>query len=307
MTNQITKRLVPSSNWKAMRKAHSQPKKKATSNSTLPVAVKKAKVVKSTPKTTFVEAPLPVVATKPTPSVPKTEEIASTSSLSSEVSSQLAILSQIDSFLFTESDLSTTEDTTAKLGRYISLDCEMVKGIYTPSILARASIVNYNGSVLLDTFVAPSEPVEDYLTSVSGVTPDLLHGAPTFASVQIKIKELLSGRILIGHSVEKFDLAACGISHPPADVRDTSSYAPFRELYAKEMGGSRKRAPPLKWLAKHVLGRGDEFQGGQHSSVEDAKACMELYVSAKQRWEGDAVLKQRNDVSDVMERALKAC
>jgi RNA exonuclease 4 len=71
----------------------------------------------------------------------------------------------------------------------------------------------------LDTFVAPSEPVEDYLTSVSGVTPDLLQGAPSFASVRLQIKELLKGRILIGHSVEKFDLAVCGISHPPADVR----------------------------------------------------------------------------------------
>ena len=37
------------------------------------------------------------------------------------------------------------------------------------SIVARVSVVDFNGVVLLDTFVSPTLPVVDYRTSVSGV------------------------------------------------------------------------------------------------------------------------------------------
>ena len=37
------------------------------------------------------------------------------------------------------------------------------------SILAHVSIVDFNGIVLLDTFVSPTLPVVDYRTNVSGV------------------------------------------------------------------------------------------------------------------------------------------
>lgn len=52
----------------------------------------------------------------------------------------------------------------------VAIDCEMVGvGDGRQSILARVSVVDYNGVVLLDTFVAPTKPVIDYRTAVSGV------------------------------------------------------------------------------------------------------------------------------------------
>jgi RNA exonuclease 4 len=39
------------------------------------------------------------------------------------------------------------------------------------SALARVSLVNYNGAVLMDDFVKPQERVTDFRTSVSGITP----------------------------------------------------------------------------------------------------------------------------------------
>ena len=52
------------------------------------------------------------------------------------------------------------------------------------SALARVAVVNFNGHVLLDTFVKPVEKVIDYRTQWSGVRPqDLING--TFFSCHV--------------------------------------------------------------------------------------------------------------------------
>ncbi len=53
----------------------------------------------------------------------------------------------------------------------IALDCEMVGGGEKGriSMLARCSIVNHRGDVLLDTYVAPVAKVTDYRTRWSGI------------------------------------------------------------------------------------------------------------------------------------------
>lgn len=64
-------------------------------------------------------------------------------------------------------------------GKYIALDCEMV-GVGADgkeSSLARVSIVNYHGAVLLDEIVKQRERVVDYRTKWSGIRPsDLVNG-----------------------------------------------------------------------------------------------------------------------------------
>lgn len=64
-------------------------------------------------------------------------------------------------------------------GRYVALDCEMVGvGIEgKESSLARVSLVNYHGVVLLDEIVRQRERVVDYRTEWSGIRPgDMVHG-----------------------------------------------------------------------------------------------------------------------------------
>jgi RNA exonuclease 4 len=65
--------------------------------------------------------------------------------------------------------------------RILAMDCEMVgTGVGgSSSIVARVSIVNHFGSVVYDTFVSPTEEVTDFRTSVSGVRPHHLKGAPS--------------------------------------------------------------------------------------------------------------------------------
>ena len=87
------------------------------------------------------------------------------------------------------------------------------------SSLARVSLVNYHGAVILDEYVQQRERVVDYRTPWSGITAsDMVNGmslcgldeigidtnpsvAKPFEEVQKKVNDLLDGRILIGHAV----------------------------------------------------------------------------------------------------------
>lgn len=76
-----------------------------------------------------------------------------------------------------------TEKWQQETGQYLAIDCEMVgvgpEGV--ESMLARVSIVNYHGAVILDRFVRPREKVTDYRTWVSGVREeDLRNGQSTW-------------------------------------------------------------------------------------------------------------------------------
>lgn len=168
--------------------------------------------------------------------------------------------------------------SVAEAGKYIALDCEMV-GVGpdpdTDSALARISIVDYHGHQLYDSFVLPKEAVTDYRTFVSGITPQLLRSARSLEVVQADVAGLLDGRILVGHSIRN-DLDALLLGHPKRDIRDTSRYPPYRKL----AGG---RSPGLKKLARELLGI--TIQGGEHSSVEDARTTMLLFRKEKEGFE----------------------
>uniref|UniRef100_A0A5K3EIS8 RNA exonuclease 4 n=1 Tax=Mesocestoides corti TaxID=53468 RepID=A0A5K3EIS8_MESCO len=168
----------------------------------------------------------------------------------------------------------------------IALDCEFVGVGFEgkEDALARVSIVNQFGHVLLDEYVRPKEKITDYRTAVSGITPHHMRpGGPAkdFDTVHTNVAALCKGRVLVGHAVHN-DLRVLMLSHPKMDIRDTSRYKPFRNLF-------NGRNPSLKALTDRVLGI--SVQAGEHDSVEDARATMRIYTAVKRIWE--AQLKAR--------------
>lgn len=173
---------------------------------------------------------------------------------------------------------------THKLGKFIALDCEMVgtgPPPHSDNVLARVSLVNFHGEQIYDSYVLPPPGirVEDYRTFVSGIKPQHLRPgiARPFTEVQADISKILDGRVLVGHALRN-DLNVLMLSHPKRDLRDTSRYAKYRI----ESGG---RPPALRKLAKSELGL--EIQGGEHSSLEDARTTMALYRREKKGFEED--------------------
>lgn len=69
-------------------------------------------------------------------------------------------------------------------------------------VTGRICVVNNDGGVLIDQYVQPQEKVTDYRTFVSGIEPKhLKHGAVSLSEAQKMVAQILTGRILVGHSV----------------------------------------------------------------------------------------------------------
>ncbi|XP_053954572.1 uncharacterized protein LOC128860835 [Anastrepha ludens] len=166
----------------------------------------------------------------------------------------------------------------AQQNKYVAIDCEMVGVGYNgqDDMLARVSIVNRQGEVLLDKFVKPWIEVIDYRTSISGIRPEDIENGEDFHVVQNQVAELIQGKILVGHAIRS-DLAVLYIKHPFKNIRDTARYKPLCRLV------SNGRTPSLKLLSQTILGM--EIQIGEHNSVEDARAAMKLYNRLSSDWE----------------------
>ncbi len=173
---------------------------------------------------------------------------------------------------------SVSNKKATNIGKYVAIDCEFV-GVGPEGkdhALARISMTNYYGHIILDEFVKPREKVVDWRTHVSGIKPEHIKNAIPFKLAQKKCADIIKDRILVGHAL-KHDLDALLLSHPKGMIRDTARHLPFRQKYAKG------KSPSLKKLTQEVLKV--QIQDGEHSSVEDARATMLLYKSDKAEFE----------------------
>lgn len=191
----------------------------------------------------------------------------------------------------------TPTSRDASVTETLAIDCEMV-GVGedgTRSVLARVTVVNEHGNVVLDTFVETTEKVTDYRTKVSGVRPRDLKNAPKFADVQKMVSKLIEKKIVVGHGL-KNDFKALLLNHPRERTRDTALYHPLtRPLRSHERcveGAPRGRGcRSLKELTKTHLRM--TIQEGEHSSAEDARAALFLYAKFKKKWEQSLLVAMR--------------
>ena len=147
-----------------------------------------------------------------------------------------------------------------------AVDCEMVR-CESGIMLARLTLVNSAGKVLLDELVKPDECVVDYCTRWSGITASMLRDVSfSLRDAQEAIKRIVPAEaLLVGHSLEN-DLKAMRLLH--ANVLDTAL------MYRHPSGGHFKHS--LKRLTEHFLGRAIQTGRDGHCSAEDAKATLEL-------------------------------
>lgn len=180
------------------------------------------------------------------------------------------------------------ELTDLEKGRYVALDCEMV-GIGTDgkkSALARVSLVDWYGQVLLDTFVQVPDRVVDFRTQYSGVRPKDIkgnHHALKPDDVRQQVAALVKDRILVGHALHN-DLSVLMLQHPKSDIRDTAKFRPFQRFHLKW------RPRKLRDLVKERLGK--VIQDGSHDSTVDAASTMELFRLVRKEWEQELAHKK---------------
>ncbi|NXF56035.1 I20L2 protein, partial [Oceanites oceanicus] len=166
--------------------------------------------------------------------------------------------------------------------KLVAIDCEMVgtgPGGRT-SDLARCSIVGYQGDVMYDQYIRPAAPIVDYRTRWSGIRRQHMVNAVPFGKAQREILRILSGKIVVGHAIYN-DFKALKYFHPKALTRDTSKIP----LLNRKGGFPENTAISLKRLVKELLHKDIQVGKSGHSSVEDARATMELYKVVEAEWE----------------------
>lgn len=265
--------MALSSNWLQLQKAE----KSARPKSAKKKAQKSKAITKPSYETTGKKKTKRGIMTMVDSMSHEIEKIKADKSKANEAASLLTPAANLDRTL--EADAGDrSSNRTAEIGKYVAIDCEFV-GVGPEgkdSALARATVVNFFGHVVLDVFVKPQERVTDWRTWVSGVRPQDMKDAIPFSEAQARVAKTLENRILVGHSVTH-DLQSLFLSHPRALIRDTSRHLPFRKQYA---GG---KTPSLKKLAKEILGL--DIQGAEHSPIEDARATMLIYKSDRKEFE----------------------
>ena len=65
----------------------------------------------------------------------------------------------------------------------------------TKSVLARATLLDFNGRVILDEYCQQDEKVTDYRTKYSGIRPADLVNAQHFKLLRLKIRNAIKGKL----------------------------------------------------------------------------------------------------------------
>ena len=120
------------------------------------------------------------------------------------------------------------------------------------------------------------EPVYDYLTRFSGLTPADLdpqlcssrhgNGVTSLKAAYLKLRYLLDcGVTFCGHGLSS-DFRCINLVVPPDQIVDTVELFHFK----------RQRKLSLRFLARRLLGI--DIQQGSHDSIEDARTALRLYA-----------------------------
>ena len=125
-----------------------------------------------------------------------------------------------------------------------------------------------------DTLVRPYGEMPDLrIQRLTGITPEMLRGAPPFDQVTDRLRELLDGAIPIGHNIG-FDLDHLGAAGVDA-LRDAIDTLPIAQVL--------EPTAPSHRLGDLCARRGIELDNS-HRALADAEASRRLLLALIRRW-----------------------
>lgn len=178
------------------------------------------------------------------------------------------------------------------LKKYSIIDIETTGGHRNGNKITEIAIINVDGTDIVEeysTLIDPEIRIPYYITALTGISNEMVQGAPKFYEVAKKIVEMTEGRIFVAHNVF-FDFNF--IKHEFSEL----GY-PF----------SRPKLCTVQLSKKHLPG---------HESYSLGKICADLKIEneARHRAMGDAkatyelfklILQKANTEEEIIEDAKK--
>lgn len=161
---------------------------------------------------------------------------------------------------------------------YVAIDLETTGLDPTNDRIIEAAAITFRGNDILDEFsslVNPHKDLPPYITRLTGITQEMVNGAPGMFNLRSRLRAVLGDHVLVGHNVE-FDLGflqseRLGVGNPRLD---TVTLATVLFPDAGRYG--------LDALSRYLgLPMPDGEQA--HRALADAELTVELFLALKER------------------------
>lgn len=161
--------------------------------------------------------------------------------------------------------------------KFIALDVETANGNSHSICQVGLAMVSDNGVIETANYmVDPDQPFDDFNTQLHGIDAQAVAGAPQFAQVLDKVRDLLESHTLIQHS--SFDKRAFNTAC------DLHGLAILDTVWLDSVIVARTAWPELKGNGGHGLASLKDFLGLEflhHDAEEDARAAAEVVLHAE--------------------------
>ena len=177
--------------------------------------------------------------------------------------------------------------------KFAVVDVETTGGAGESNRITEIGIVLLDGMEQVGQFhslVDPGVPITPFVKNLTGITDEMVNGAPQFSKIAEEVAGMLEGRIFVAHNVQ-FDCRMILTELKRCCVK----FDPPRLCTVKI---SRKFFPGLPSYSLHNLVKSLELPDfNHHRALADAMAAAEILKLAYQKGGAEKILKEVKNLS----------
>ena len=177
--------------------------------------------------------------------------------------------------------------------KFAVVDVETSGGAGDQNRITEIGIALFDGTEKVGEYhslVDPGVPITPFVQNLTGITDEMVNGAPQFSAIAEEVAALLDGRIFVAHNVQ-FDCKAIRT----ALKRSCVKFDPPRLCTVKL---SRKVFPGFPSYSLHNLTESlglSDFR--HHRAMDDTLACAEILKLAYNKIGPEKILKEVKNLS----------